>query len=78
VVVCALVGLMISLWSANSGIKALFEALNAVYQEKEERSFIKLSALTLSFSIGAIGFLLIALACVIALPVVLIISRVRG
>jgi membrane protein len=66
-----LVGLVISLWSANSGIKALFDALNAVYEEKEKRSFSKLNAVTLSFTIGITGFLLIALACVVALPVVL-------
>jgi len=30
------VGLAISLWSANGGIKALFDALNVVYDEKEE------------------------------------------
>jgi membrane protein len=28
-------GLVLSLWSANSGIKALFDALNVVYEEKE-------------------------------------------
>jgi membrane protein len=66
-----LVGLVISLWSANSGIKALFDALNAVYEEKEKRSFTKLNAVTLAFTIGTTGFLLIAIACVIALPVVL-------
>jgi membrane protein len=66
-----LVGLVISLWSANSGIKALFDALNVVYEEKEKRSFIKLNAVTLSFTIATIGFLLIALACVLALPVIL-------
>jgi membrane protein len=66
-----LVGLVISLWSANSGIKALFGALNAVYEEKEKRSFSKLNAVTLSFTIGITAFLLIALACVVALPVVL-------
>jgi membrane protein len=65
------VGLMISLWSANSGMKALFDALNAVYEEDEKRSFTKLNAVTLSFTIGTIGFLLIALACIVALPVVL-------
>jgi membrane protein len=46
-----LVGLMISLWSANSGMKALFDALNAVYQKKEKRSFTKLNAVTLSSTI---------------------------
>ena len=42
-----LVGLVISLWSANSGIKALFDSLNAVYEEEEKRSFIRLNAVTL-------------------------------
>jgi membrane protein len=66
-----LIGLVVSLWSANSGIKALFDALNVVYQEKEERSFIKLNAVTLCFTIATIVFLLIALAGMIALPVAL-------
>lgn len=66
-----LIGLVVSLWSANSGIKSLFDALNVVYEEKETRSFVKLNAISLCFTLGAIGFLLIALICVIALPVVL-------
>src|SRR5712691_10044261 len=65
------VGLTISLWSANSGINALFDALNIVYSEKEKRSFIKLYALTLGFTTGAIAFLLIALAAVVGIPIVL-------
>jgi membrane protein len=64
-------GLVLSLWSANSGIKALFDALNVVYEEKEKRSFIQLNAITLLFTIGTMVFLMIALACVIALPVAL-------
>jgi membrane protein len=63
------VGLIISLWSANGGTKALFDALNAVYAEKEKRSFIRLNAISIAFTIGMIGFLLIALVCVVALPV---------
>jgi membrane protein len=66
-----LIGLVISLWSANSGIKALFDSLNVVYEEEEKRSLIRLNAVTLSFTIATIAFLLIALACVIALPVML-------
>ena len=66
-----LIGLLISLWSANSGIKALFDSLNAVYEEQEKRSFIRLNLVTLSFTIATIAFLLIALACVVALPVAL-------
>jgi membrane protein len=66
-----LVSLAISLWSANSGIKALFDALNVAFGEKEKRSFIKLNALTLTFTMGTIGFLLIALGSVVALPVII-------
>src|SRR5215472_3426292 len=66
-----IIGLLISLWSANSGIKALFDSLNVVYEEEEKRSLIRLNAVTLSFTIATIAFLLIALACVIALPVML-------
>ena len=66
-----LIGLVISLWSANAGIKALFDSLNVVYEEEEKRSFIRLNAVTLSFTIATIAFLLIALACVVAFPVML-------
>jgi membrane protein len=66
-----LVSIAISLWSANSGMKALFDALNAVYEEKEQRSFVMLNVVTLSFTIATIGFLLIALVGLVALPVAL-------
>jgi membrane protein len=65
------IGLAISLWSANGGIKALFDALNVVYEEKEQRSFIRLNAVSLLFTVGMIAFLLVALACIIAIPVAL-------
>jgi membrane protein len=37
-----LVGLVISLWSANSGIKALFDALNVVYERRKNVAFSSL------------------------------------
>ena len=63
-----LVGLVISLWSANGGIKALFNALNIVYREKETRTFIRLNAESLSFTIAMIVFLIVAMAGLVALP----------
>ena len=60
-----LISLVISLWSANSGMKAIFDALNIVYGEKEKRSFITLNALSLAFTICAIGFMVIALTAVV-------------
>ena len=66
-----LICLVVSLWSANSAIKALFDSLNVVYEETETRGFIRLNLLTLCFTIATIVFLLIALACIVALPVAL-------
>lgn len=63
------IGLGVSLWSANAGVKALFDALNVVYEEEEKRSFIKLNAISLTFTLGAILFLLCAIGAIVVLPV---------
>jgi membrane protein len=63
------VGLGIALWSASSGIKALLDALNVAYEEKEKRGFIRLSAEALLFTVGAIGFALVAVGAVVVLPI---------
>jgi membrane protein len=56
-----LVAFVIAFWSANSGIKALFEAMNIVYDEREKRSFIVLNLIAVLFTFGAmvVGFVLI-------------------
>jgi membrane protein len=64
-------GLVIALWSANAGTKALFDALNVVYNEQEKRGFIKLNAISLLFTSGVIVFLLVATTAVVALPALL-------
>jgi membrane protein len=66
-----LVGLVISLWSANAGVKAMFDALNVAYGEKEKRSFVRLNLISLSVTLGAIAFLLVALALVAVMPIAL-------
>lgn len=63
-------GLAIALWSANSGVKALFDSLNQVYGEKETRSFFKLNLITLIFTIISILLLAVALAAVVVLPAI--------
>jgi membrane protein len=61
----------LALWSANAGMKAVIDALNVTYGEKEKRSFIKLNVISLAFTIGALLFLVVALAAITVLPVVL-------
>jgi membrane protein len=58
----------LGLWSANAGIKALIDALNVIYEEEEKRSFIKLNLVSLTFTLGAIVALLVAVGAVVVLP----------
>jgi len=67
----AIVGLVISLWSANAGVKSLFDALNAVYGEKETRSFFHRTWLSMAFTLGALAFVILAMTAVVVIPTVL-------
>ena len=64
----AIVGVLTALWSANQGTKAMFSALNDVYGEREGRGFVKLTAVSLAFTVGGIILLLAGLGLVVALP----------
>lgn len=64
-------GLGLALWSANAGIKAIMDALNVVYDEKEKRGFIKLNLVSLAFTLAAIASVLVAIGAVIVLPLIL-------
>jgi membrane protein len=64
-------GLGLALWSANAGMKALMDALNVAYDEKEKRGFIRLNLVSLAFTLGAIVSVLLAIGAVVVLPLVL-------
>ncbi len=66
-----IVGLALALWSANAGVKAIFDALNVVYDEDEKRGVIKLNLVSLTFTAGAIVTLLLAIGAVVVLPLIL-------
>jgi membrane protein len=66
-----IVGILLALWSASSGIGHLIDALNVAYDEEETRSFVKRKATALAFTIGGILFLLIAISAIAFLPAVL-------
>ena len=71
-------GLLVSLWSANAAVKALFDALNVVYGEGERRNFFKLNALSLLFTAGMILFLVLALIGIVVVPAVLNFLQLGG
>jgi membrane protein len=65
------IGLAVSLWSANAAMKSLFDTLNIVYGEKDARGFVELNAISLAFTIIGIAFVLAAFGAVVIVPVVL-------
>jgi membrane protein len=71
-------GLLLSFWSANGAMKALFAGLNIAYDETEKRNFVQLTLITLGFTLGAVAFMAIAAASVIVVPIVLQFLRLDG
>jgi membrane protein len=66
-----IVGLLIALGSANSGMAALFDALNVVYDEREKRSLVRFYATTFLFTLAGIIFVILAITGVVVLPLML-------
>lgn len=66
-----LLGLLLAIWSANAGVKAIFDALNVAYEEREKRSFVKLNLVSLAFTVGGIVALLLMVGAVVAFPLAL-------
>lgn len=66
----ALLSLLLAIYSASKGVGSLMDGLNVAYDEKEERGFIKLKAVTLGLTALIIAGLLLALVVVAVLPAV--------
>ena len=64
-------GLAVALWSANNGIKSLFEAMNIAYEETEKRSFVWLNLVSFAFTLGAIAIGILFIVSVGVVPAVL-------
>ncbi len=67
--VAFVVSLLLSVWSSNAGMKALFDGLNVAYDEKEKRNFFSRSLLTYVFTFGALLFLVVMTAVLVAAPI---------
>ena len=65
------VALGIALWSANSGMKSMFEAMNVAYDEEEKRSFLWLTVVTLAFTLATIATILLLFGLGVVVPPVL-------
>ncbi|GJD78893.1 MULTISPECIES: YihY/virulence factor BrkB family protein [Methylobacteriaceae] len=67
----AIFSILLSLWSANGGMKAIFDALNIAYEEEEKRSFVMLNLQSLAFTAGALLFVVLALTGIVVVPAAL-------
>jgi membrane protein len=72
------VGLIVSLWASNAGIKALIGGLNIAYEQREHRGFLILNLVSLSFTIGAVLFTVTGVAAIAAVPATLTALHATG
>ncbi|MFC6792146.1 YihY/virulence factor BrkB family protein [Methylobacterium komagatae] len=60
-------GLLVSLWSVTVAMQALFHALDQTFEAEERRSWLRLTAVSLAFSVGALVVMACALAATVAM-----------
>ncbi len=65
------VGILVALWSAMGGVKAMIDALNVIYEERETRSFLRFNLVALGFTLTGFAVFLLAIGGVIMVPLVL-------
>lgn len=63
--------ILLSIWSANKGTKALVTGLNIAYDEKEERGFFRLTFITLSLTLAVFVFMALMITLVAGIPAVI-------
>lgn len=66
-----LITLALALWSASGGVGNVVTAINVTYDEEETRGFVKRKLLSLALTLGAIVFVVLAVALVAVAPAVL-------
>lgn len=64
-------GLLVALYSATSGTKAILTALNVAYEENQKRSFLRFNLVAALFTLGGLLGVTVALAIIVGVPAVL-------
>lgn len=60
-------GLLVSLWSVTVAMQALFHALDRTFETEERRTWLRLTAVSLTFTLGALVVMACALAATVAM-----------
>jgi membrane protein len=66
----ALVAFGIILWSSSRGMSSMIVLLGATYQERDDRSFMRSTAIAIGLTIGAILFTLLAVTVIATIPLI--------
>ena len=69
--IALLTSVAIALWSASSGVKTMFEAMNVAYDERENRNFLVLNGTALLFTFGGIVGAMLMISTAVLVPAVL-------
>jgi membrane protein len=69
--ISALVALVVALWSAGAGVRAMMTALNIAYHEREKRNFLRFYGTAFLFTIGIALLGIISLGVIVIVPVLL-------
>ena len=60
---------LLSVWSANAGMKALFDGLNITYDETEKRDYLRRSLITYAATFAGLVFIGLVISVLIGAPV---------
>ena len=76
--ISAVVALVIALWSAGAGVRAMMTALNIAYNEHEKRGSFRFYATAFLFTIGLAVLGMVALGVIVIVPVLLSLIDLGG
>jgi membrane protein len=76
--ISAVVALVIALWSAGAGVRAMMTALNIAYNEHEKRGSFRFYATAFLFTIGLALLGMVALGVIVIVPVLLSLIDLGG
>lgn len=71
------VSLILALWAAGAGIRAMMRALNVAYGEKEKRNVMKFNGLAILLTLSMTTFIWTALTVIVGVPAVLAIFKLE-
>jgi membrane protein len=73
-----IVSLIVALWSTMSGMKGLMDSLNVVYEVTDQRSLLRYNVVALAMTLGALAWLAVSIAGLVAIPIVVSFFPLHG